>query len=355
MPLPAKMVFARDHIERKFTDLLARFMPFDLVIDEETADGTPARVSKTSVAGSWGAIAGELRYFADKQGIPRAAIEGTQIPMHLIRRYATRGVTEIAWDPKRKGGQLVLTRTMEYFGFELERETEVVEDFPPELAEKARHALAEALARGETRHPAVKKNRAAIDMIRSVYRRSGGETPRLGFADLTGWYENQLSAVNSMNDFRSARIRLDVDDFVSPDVRERYLALPSTVNVRDREIDIDYDVEETDGQRVGVVRLRLPEKLARNVVESELPTLDRPLRYIVIRGQRGAIRANSLDELQEILERPWSPDEIEEEGARQERRGRKPHRRFRGHEADNDRRPFPGASGRRRQKRRRDR
>ncbi|HMH25072.1 MAG TPA: hypothetical protein VK542_00655, partial [Gemmatimonadaceae bacterium] len=62
MELPTKMVNARDHIYRKFTELLAQYMPFDLVIDEHTADGTEARVSKTSVAGSWGAIAGDLRY-----------------------------------------------------------------------------------------------------------------------------------------------------------------------------------------------------------------------------------------------------------------------------------------------------
>src|SRR5512141_709643 len=35
IPLPGKMLLARDHIERKFTDLLSRFMPFDPVIDEE--------------------------------------------------------------------------------------------------------------------------------------------------------------------------------------------------------------------------------------------------------------------------------------------------------------------------------
>ena len=57
-----------------------RVMPFDLVIDEETADGHEARVSKTSVCGSWGAIAGTLRYFADRFGVPRAGIEGTQLP-----------------------------------------------------------------------------------------------------------------------------------------------------------------------------------------------------------------------------------------------------------------------------------
>ena len=350
MPLPNRMVLARDHIQRKFTELLSRFMPFDLVIDEETADGMSARVSKTSVAGSWGAIAGEIRYFADRSGTPRAAIEGTQIPMHLIRKYATRGVTQIVYDPKRKGGQLVLTRSLEYFGFELERETEPLETFPDETANRAHHALAEALAKGEARHPAVKRNRAAIEELREVYRRSGGTIPRFGLAELTAWYERELAAIYSMDEFRNARLRLDADEIVPPETREGYLALPSTVLIRDREVDIDYDVEERDGQKIGIARLRLPEKLARTISESELPVLDRPLRFVVIRGQRGAIRADTLDELQEILERPWSPDEVDDEGSRPEpvsreerrsrelaagrrdarRRGRKPPGRFRG-------------------------
>ena len=73
----------------RFALLLAEYMPFDLVIDEQTSWGEEARVSKTSVCGSWGAIAGELRYFADKFGRPRASIEGTQLPMDLVRRFAT--------------------------------------------------------------------------------------------------------------------------------------------------------------------------------------------------------------------------------------------------------------------------
>jgi len=244
----------------------------------------------------------------------------------------------------------VLTRTLEYFGFELERETEPLDDFAPEIAAEARRALADALARGEIRHAAVKKNRAAIESIRDTYRRSGGSTPRLGFSDLTSWYERQLEPIQSMDEFRNARFPLRREDFVPADVIERFAALPSTVEIRDREIDIDYDVEERDGERIGVARLRLPEKLARTISEAELPALDRPLRFVVIRGQRGAIRADSLDELQEILERPGSPDEIDEErprpkhASRDERRarelaaarkrprgrGRKPPGRFRG-------------------------
>ena len=312
LELPTKMVNARDHIYRKFTQLLAQFMPFDLVIDEHTADGTEARVSKTSVCGSWGAIAGSLRYFADRSGIPRAAIEGSQVPMELIRRYATRGKVEVIYDPRRKHGPLVLKRTVDYFGFELENELETVEEFPPELAQDARHVLAEALARGEARHFAVKKNRDVIDAIREAYKRSGGETKRLGLAELTSLYEDQLADVSSMDDFRSARLRIDKQSFVPPEVQQRIDDLPSQVMIRDREIDIDYDVEERDGERRGVARLRLPEKIARTLTELEIPRLDRPIRFVVLRGQRGAVRSDTLDELQDRLAEPWSPDEVEE-------------------------------------------
>ena len=312
MELPTRMVNARDHIYRKFTQLLAEYMPFDLVIDEQTADGTEARVSKTSVAGSWGAIAGGLRYFADRSGIPRAAIEGTQIPMELIRRYATRGETELIYDPRRKHGPLMLKQTLAYFGFELDSEIETIEEFPAAHAGQARHVLAEAVARGEARHFAVKKNRDTIEAIREAYKRSGGETGRLGLAELTALYEEQLSGVNSMDEFRAARLMVDREKFVSQAVQERLEALPNQVMIRDREVDIDYDVEERDGHRRGVARLRLPEKVARSLTEGEIPRLDRPVRFVVLRGQRGAVRADTLAELQNLLAQPWSPDEIEE-------------------------------------------
>ena len=310
--LPTKMVNARDRICRKFAELLAQYMPFDLVINEHTADGTEARVSKTSVAGSWGAIAGDLRYFADRSGIPRAAIEGTQIPMELIHRYATRGRVEVAYDPRRKHGPLMLKRSLEYFAFELESEVETVEEFPPGLAKEARHALAEALARGEARHFAVKKNREAIEEIREAYKRSGGETKRLGLPELIALYEEQLAQVSSIEEFRTAKIGVDRDRFVPLDVRERLERLPNQVTIRDRDVEIDYDVEERDGERRGVARLRLPEKVARTLTAAEIPQLDRPVRFVVLRGQRGAVRADTLEDLQERLAQPWSPDEVEE-------------------------------------------
>jgi hypothetical protein len=321
LPLPDRMPYADDRVLGKFAELLARIMPFDLVIGERTASGEEARVSRTSVCGSWGAVAGSLRYFADRFGIPRASIEGTQISFDRIKRYATYGPPELVYEPRRKNHPLAVQRTLEYFGFELGREREAIDEFPPELVEEARRALAVALARGEARHPAVKRNHAAIEEVRELHRRSGGRTPRLGFNDLAAAYQRKLDEqdVRSMSDFRAADLSLDPLDAIAEEERAELLALPSQTVIRGSEIVIDYDVE--DG--TGVARLRLPEKMARTLVEAELPELDRPLRFIVTRGQRGAVRATTLSDLQDLLDRPWSPVEVESERAEERPRRRK--------------------------------
>ena len=309
-------------------------MPFDLVIDEQTADGQEARVSKTSVCGSWGPIAGELRFFADRFGIPRASIEGTQVPIELVRRYATRGAASVVYDPRRKQSALALRRTLGYHGFELEREYEPIDEFPPELAEEIRSVLADALARGEARQPALKRHRALIEEIRDVHRRSGGITPRLGVTELSPLYAQALGAVTSMHEFRTAPLAIDFDAIVPREERQRWLALPDAVSIRGRAVPIDYDIEQVDGRSVGVARLRLPEKLARTLSDEEIPELDRPVRFTVLRGPRGSVRASSLGELQDVLARPWSPDEVSADDRpadltpREERRTRELAREF---------------------------
>ena len=249
MELPTKMVNARDHLP-KIPERCA-IHAFDLST-RDNSPTEPRRAPKTSVAGSWGGITGD-RYRRPFRH-SRAAIEGTQIPMELIRRYATRGKMQLTYDPRRKHGPLVLKRTVEYFGFELESEVETVEDFPSDLAKEARHALAEALARGEARHFAVKQNRETIDEIREAYKRSGGETKRLGLPELIALYEEQLAGVSSMDDFRQPDLRWTYN-FVPLNIRERARALADQVTIRDREVEIDYDVEDRDGERRGVVRL----------------------------------------------------------------------------------------------------
>ncbi|MEP6731481.1 MAG: DEAD/DEAH box helicase, partial [bacterium] len=312
MPIPADMPMAHEGTRRQFADLLAKYMPFDLVIDEQTAWGEEARVSKTSVCGSWGAIAGELRYFADKSGRPRASIEGTQLPMDVIRRYATGDEAVLMYDGERRKSPLVLRRRVDYFGFELEREVEAVEVFPDGRESEARNVLADALARGEARHFAVKNNLGIIDAVREAWRRSGGTLPRLGQTELAALYERRLANVNSLTEFKGADLDLAEDlEGMSPRVeRRKYDELPSRVSVRDRDVEIDYDVEEVNGAPVGVARLQLPEKVARTLSEGEVPTLDRPVRFVVYRGQRGQVRARTLDELQTLLDAPWTDDEV---------------------------------------------
>jgi len=332
--LPANMPNVGEHTLRRFQELVAQFMPFTLVIDEETASGEEARVSKRSVCGSWGPIAGELRYFADKFGVPRASIEGTQIPYDLVRRFAHVAEPELSFDPERKRSPLVLKRRVTYYGFELDREIEAFDEFPAGLEEQARHLIAEALARGEVRHSSMRRNIAAVEDVRETWRRSGGKTPRLGHGELTKVYERQLTDVKSLADLRHAVLVIDPDAFVSPVERAKYLELPSSISIRDRDVEIRYEVEETPEGMIGVARLRLPEKIARTLHETEVPLLDRPVRFAVSRGQRGTAKANTLDALQEELERPFSEDELAQldrawESRQAARRGRKQQRRAR--------------------------
>jgi len=51
----------------------------------------------------------------------------------------------------------------------------------------------------------------------------------------------------------------------------------------------DYEVE----QGVGVVRLRLKEGQARRLQPRDVPPLDRPVRFTVLRGKREAVRSES--------------------------------------------------------------
>jgi len=78
-------------------------------------------------------------------------------------KYAAHEPPELVFDAHRKRSPLVLCSQITYFGFELGREEEPIEQFPPELAALARQKIGESLARFEARHPAVKRNRAAIE------------------------------------------------------------------------------------------------------------------------------------------------------------------------------------------------
>jgi ATP-dependent RNA helicase HrpA len=303
LPLPAKLPYGDRKTLELFADLLAKIMPFDLVIDEQTADGGEARVSRSSVCGSWGAIAGSLRYFADRFGVPRASIEGTQIPERAIRRYARRGKPEVVFERQRRRdagglGGLMIVRAVEYFGFTLDREVEPLSSpFPSELRDSARHALVEALLAGATPHPDQAKIRRALERFGHYWRRSSGRLSQAQKDHIAGHIAAQVADVSSWDSFISTRINLDPDAAISESERQRLDALPSSVFLYGDRVPLDYDVEHG----VGVVRLRLKEGQARRLHPKDLPPFDRPVHYVVTRGKDEAVRASSLEELRQGL------------------------------------------------------
>jgi hypothetical protein len=320
VPLPSHMARAGEAIHRAFCTLLARIMPLQLVIDEATADGDEVRVGRDSACGSWGAVAGTIRYFAARDGSARAAIEGTQLPIDLVRGHARRREARVAYRPQDRSAPLCLEHTLEYFGFELDREVEPIGVFPEEYAARIVRTLAESAARFEARHPSMQGNRAVVNRVREMHRRSGGRTPKLGAGELADRYEEQLCRVRTLDEFRATPLKLLDDDFVDAETARQLMTLPSSVELRGRAVPIDYDVENDGDRSEGVARLRIPGKLVQGLIEEELPQLDRPLRFVVERGRRGAVRAASLDELHELLKQPWMSDELSKESGAGPRR-----------------------------------
>src|SRR5947207_10738311 len=298
LPLPERLPYAGDKTLGAFADLVARIMPFDLVIDEETADGREARVSRGSVCGSWGAVAGTLRYFADRFGVPRASIEGTQLPERAVRRYARRGTPEVVFETRRRHAGLLLVRTVTYFGFVLEREVEPLPNpFPPELASAARAALVSALLGGATPHPEAGRLRKTLDRFAVYWRRSGGQLADAAPASVAARLAQRLQHVGSWEEFLDTRLSLDVEAAIPSAERARLDALPASVHLHGDRVPLEYEVESGGG----VVRIRFKEGQARRLRQGDLPELDRPIRFTVQRGKREAVRADTLVELHRQL------------------------------------------------------
>jgi hypothetical protein len=307
LPLPKQFPYASKEIRRLWADLLARIMPFDLVIDERTVDGQEARVSKTSVAGSWGAVAGNLRFFADRFGTPRAGIEGTTLSYDLVRRYATVGPPKVVLGGTRKHQRLMIERRRSYFGFGLETEAEpFTGELPQELLEAARNVLTDALIQGETVHPDQHRLRRALEEIDELWRRAGGMLPGLSPEQVRLRIRRQLEGLTSWEAFLATRISLEPRELIDDETRERLEALPARLHIRGDAVPLDYEVD--DG--VGVARVRLREGQARRLRQDELPPLDRPLRFAVQRGGHPPVHADTIPALQSALRRsPQADDE----------------------------------------------
>jgi hypothetical protein len=299
LPLPEKLPPADAGVARRFRDLVARCMPFDLVMDGHLAWGESARVSKGSMCSPWGAVAGTVRYFADRFGVPRGAVEGTNLPLELIRRYAVQSAPSVEVHDGRRVGLSVVRRT-EYAGFELaHQEGPLHGRFPEDLAAPARDALAQALAEGRTPHPHQAAIQKAVTRLSDYWKKSGGRLEAAEPVAQRQALRQQLEAVDSWESFLTAPLGLDVRDAIPESVRQELDALPGAVTLLGDRLPLFYELEA--GRPV--VRLRLKEGQARRLRPRDLPVLDRPLRLSVLRGRGEVLRVDSLDALREGLER----------------------------------------------------
>ncbi|HKU62610.1 MAG TPA: helicase-related protein [Gemmatimonadales bacterium] len=300
LPLPKQLPYASKEIRKRWADLIARFMPFDLVIDEHTADGQEARVSKTSVAGSWGAVAGNLRFFADRFGIARASIEGTTLSYDLVRSYARPGPPRVVLTGPRKHQRLAAERRLTYFGFDLESEVEPLPDtIPAELRSAARDLLAEALVSGEVVHQDSGRLRRVLTDLDELWRRSGGTLRQLAPEALLARIRGQLEPVTGWDQLQRTRIVIAPDELIDAEARARLEALPKTLKIRGDAVPIDYEIAGGEG----VARIRLREGQARRLRQDEVPALDRPARFAVQRGRHAPLLADSVADLQSLLRR----------------------------------------------------
>jgi hypothetical protein len=325
LPLPRQLPYASKEIRSRWADLVARVMPFDLVIDEHTADGQEARVAKTSVAGSWGAVAGTLRFFADRFGVARASIEGTTLSYDLVNRYAAFGKPKVILTGPRKHQRLATQRRRAYFGFDLDTQVEILGGPIPEpLLAEARDLLAEALMAGEVEHPDATRVRRAVSTLNELWRRSGGTLTGISPEAIRRRLREQLETVRSWDDFQRIRVGLDPAELVDEPTRLRLDALPGMVRVRGDAAPLEYELQ--NGQ--GVARVRLREGQAKRLRADEVPVLDRPVRFAVQRGRHPPILADTVPDLQALLRRAPKPPRGEDDGAGgsrgRPRRGRRP-------------------------------
>jgi hypothetical protein len=198
----------------------------------------------------------------------------------------------------RKHQQLAVSRRLTYFGFELETDIEPLGGvIPPQLRDAARLGLARALLEGETPHPDQGRIRRAAATLREWWRRSGGTLEIASDAALLKRLLAQLEGMETWKQFLETPLALEPEAMVAESERRRLDALPSMIRLRGDAVPLDYEIAGGEG----VVRLRLREGQGRRLSSDELPELDRPLRFAVVRGGVPPLRADSLPELRQLL------------------------------------------------------
>jgi hypothetical protein len=150
---------------------------------------------------------------------------------------------------------------------------------------------------GAARHKDARTLRHTLDRLGELYRRSGGSLPGTDGAAIRAALAGRLSSATTLDEMQRADLALSLDAFVTPEARRSLEALPSSVEISGEDCPLDYEIE--DGKPI--VRIRMKEHLARRLGSHEVPTLDRPIAFTVIRGKHAAVRASSLQDLRRAL------------------------------------------------------
>jgi len=160
-------------------------------------------------------------------------------------------------------------------------------------------ALAAGVVSGKAYHPDQLHNRSVFRELREVWRRSGGTVAAASDEALRDRIAGKLEGVNGFQQFMDTPLRVNADEIVPREERQRWMSLPDEVVIHGESYPLDYWVE--DG--AGSVRARIPAKLLYRIEESDVPVLElgRPLQWTVIRGKKEPIQAATLDDARRAL------------------------------------------------------
>jgi hypothetical protein len=198
----------------------------------------------------------------------------------------------------RKQQHLSVLRNLTYHGFTLESLTEDLRgDAPAELLPAVRDALTDALMAGATVHPDQGRVRRALEEASELWRRSGGTLVALRSEAIRRAIRDQLETVSGWDSFLATRLRLDLSQWLDPEVRQRLASLPSSIRLLGDAAPITYEA----GPQGASVRLHLREGQARRLGPDDLPTFDRRLTFAVNRGSLPGVQADTFEELQAAL------------------------------------------------------
>ncbi|MDQ3136139.1 MAG: hypothetical protein M3Q93_00955, partial [Gemmatimonadota bacterium] len=157
-------------------------------------------------------------------------------------------------------------------------------------------------------------------LLDELWRRSGGVLAAASPEGVRGLIRSQLDDIDGWESFLGRRIALDPATLVDEATRARLDALPAMIRLRGDAVPLDYELAE--GQ--GVARVRLREGQARRLRQGDLPPLDRPLRFAVVRGRHAPVLADTLAELEAELRKVPRSSRPEEDEDRPRRGPRGP-------------------------------